>query len=150
MRAAARPVPVERDYAERGATLGSLPSARPGAAAARRPDTRGGGVGASAPADPRRRRPLAASVVAVAALVLVAALFHVWSRLRVVDLGYRLAAARAAHAQLLEQNRRLSAELAALRAPRRLAETARVRLGLRPPTPDQVIHMPPAPRGPGR
>jgi cell division protein FtsL len=150
MRAAARRVPVERDYAERGAKLGNRPSARPGAAAARRPDGRGGG--ASAPADlrGRRRRPLAASVVAVAALVLVAALFHVWSRLRVVDLGYRLAAARAAHAQLLEQNRRLSAELAALRAPRRLAETARVRLGLRPPTPDQVIHMPPAPRGPGR
>ncbi len=80
---------------------------------------------------------------AVLSAFLVAALFHVWSRLAVVQLGYRLAAARAAHAHLLEQNRRLRLELATLRAPVRLAAAARDRLGLVPPAPTQIVHLGP-------
>jgi cell division protein FtsL len=81
-----------------------------------------------------------------AALVLALALVHVWSRLAVVDLGYRLAAARAAHAHLLEQNRRLALELAQLRAPARVAGEARARLGLVAPDPAQIVHLDPAGR----
>lgn len=91
---------------------------------------------------PRRWRPFAL----FAALVLAAALFHVWSRLHVVDLGYRLAAARAAHARLVEENRRLSLDLATLEAPARVAEAARRRLGLLSPSPAQIVHLTPVAR----
>lgn len=89
------------------------------------------------------RRPAAAA--AVLGAFLVAALFHVWSRLAVVELGYRLAAARTAHATLLEQNRRLKLELAMLKAPGRLEEVARERFGLAAPHPSQIIHLDAAP-----
>lgn len=87
---------------------------------------------------PRRRLVTTAAVLGV---FLVAALVHVWSRLAVVQLGYRLAAAQAAHAHLLEQDRRLRLELATLRAPGHLAAAALDRLGLVPPTPAQIIHL---------
>ncbi len=92
-----------------------------------------------APARPSRR--WRSTVALFAGLLLAGALFHVWSRLHVVDLGYRLAAARAAHAQLVEQNRRLSLELATLEAPARVAEAARRQLGLVPPSPSQIVHV---------
>ncbi len=87
---------------------------------------------------PRRRLVTTAAVLGV---FLVAALVHVWSRLAVVQLGYRLAAAQAAHAHLLEQDRRLRLELATLRAPGHLAAAALDRLGLVPPAPAQIIHL---------
>lgn len=95
--------------------------------------------------EPRRWRSAAVFVL----LLLAGALFHVWSRLHVVDLGYRLAAARAAHAHLVEQNRRLSLELATLEAPARVAEAARRKLGLVPPSPSQIVHLGPAPQRSG-
>ncbi len=119
--------------------------------AARRPATR---AAVRPPAAPRAKAPARPprrwrTVAAFTALLLAGALFHVWSRLHVVDLGYRLAGARAAHAHLVEQNRRLSLELATLEAPARVAEAARRRLGLGTPSSAQIVHLGPVPRRSG-
>jgi cell division protein FtsL len=67
---------------------------------------------------------------------------HVWSRLRVLDLGYALAARRTLNQKLQQENRELRIELATLTSPERLESLARIRLGMRPASPDKVIILP--------
>lgn len=110
-------------------------------AAARAGSVPGRAAAGGAGRTPRQRLLAAAGVLGA---ILAAALFHVWSRLAVVRLGYRLEAAREAHAERLEENRRLRLELATLTAPARLAAAARDRLGLVSPTPDRIVHLAPS------
>jgi len=67
--------------------------------------------------------------VFVAASVLIA-LGHVWARLQVVDLGYRLSATRQVAQRLELENHELAVEVARLEAPARIEEVARTRLGM--------------------
>lgn len=76
---------------------------------------------------------------AVIGLVLV---FHVWSRLQVIDLGYALAASRTINQKLQQENRELLIELATLTSPERLESVARTRLGMRPAGTDEVVILP--------
>lgn len=77
--------------------------------------------------------------VAVAAVLLVWGLFHVWVRLQVTNVGYGLATARELIAQLEQEQRELEAELAMLTAPQYLGEEARRRLKMREPKAGQVV-----------
>lgn len=71
--------------------------------------------------------------------VTAAALFFVWTRITTVQLGYDLSEAAASHQRLLEENRALRLEVAALRATARLERLAGEVYGLRPPGPGQVV-----------
>ena len=82
--------------------------------------------------------PLVIAFVAVAP-VTAAAVFFVWSRITTVQLGYALSNAAASHQRLLEENRALRLEVAALRATARLERLAREVYQLGPPGPDQVV-----------
>lgn len=84
--------------------------------------------------------PLAASVV-LALPVAMAAIFFVWTRLSTVQLGYALSEAGAEHHALLETQRALRVELAALRAPERLQLLGRRDFGLGPPASGQVVYL---------
>lgn len=90
--------------------------------------------------------PLGASVLIVAPVV-AAALLFVWTHVTRVQLGYALSKAGAVHGKLLEENRGLRIEVAALRAPRRLEQLAAERYRLAPPKTEQVVRLaPPTPR----
>jgi len=77
------------------------------------------------------------------ALVLctAAATSHVWTRLKAIELGYRLSKASKQHAKLLEINRRLRIEVALLKSPDRIARIASEELGMQQPRPGQVRRL---------
>lgn len=86
---------------------------------------------------PRQKRKVGGARVARAAIValLVAglAVFHIWSRTRVVAAGYRLGQLQAEHTKLVSEGDRLRIEVETLRAPKALEEFARTKLGMAPP-----------------
>lgn len=84
--------------------------------------------------------PLGTSVT-VAIPVVLAALFYVWTQVTTVRLGYELSKAAKAHQRLLEENRGLRIEVAALKAPERLQRLAKIHHGLAPPRTEQVIEL---------
>jgi cell division protein FtsL len=75
-------------------------------------------------------RALIAWLAIFVSLGVVIALGHVWLRLRVVDLGYRLSATRQVIEKLEQEGHELTVETASLEAPGKLEEVARVRLGM--------------------
>lgn len=89
--------------------------------------------------------PLGTSLVLVLPVV-GAALFYVWTHITTVQLGYRLSEEAEVHQQMLEANRGLRVEVAALKAPERLKELGRTKFGLLPPRTEQVVNLPGAPR----
>jgi cell division protein FtsL len=65
----------------------------------------------------------------------------VWQSFAFVRDGYELESARNDHKALLEWNRQLRVEHAALADPQRIDSLARKELGLATPQPDQVIRL---------
>jgi cell division protein FtsL len=81
----------------------------------------------------------ALGAAALAALLGAVGVFHVWSRTQVIDAGYELARLETEHRRLASERDRLRIEVATLRAPGRLEQFARVRLGMAPPAPGAVV-----------
>jgi cell division protein FtsL len=75
-----------------------------------------------------------------AALLLFTAIgvFHVWSRTRVVAVGYALGELQRDHVALTTEHDRLRIEVETLRSPAVLERIARTRLGMAPPAPGAV------------
>ncbi len=67
---------------------------------------------------------------------------HVWLRLKVVDLGYRLSATRQVIEKLEQEGHDLAVEAATLDASGRLEEVARARLGMTRPEKGQEAVLP--------
>lgn len=84
--------------------------------------------------------PTAVAFLAIAPLT-AASLFFVWTRITTVQLGYRLSEAAQAHERLLEENRALRLDVAALKGTVRLEQLAKERFHLSPPGPDQVVEL---------
>ena len=76
--------------------------------------------------------------IIVAALVVVALLFYVWSRVEVVKQGYALSALAAEIKDLNAAQEELKAQAAGLRSPERIEAIARNQLGMQLPTPEQI------------
>jgi cell division protein FtsL len=64
--------------------------------------------------------------------------FHVWSRTRVVAVGYALGELQRDHVALTAEHDRLRIEVETLRSPAVLERVARTRLGMAPPAPGAV------------
>ena len=77
--------------------------------------------------------------VAVGVLI---ALAHVWLRIKVVDLGYRLGTTRQVVERLKQEGDDLTLEVAALTAPGRLDDVARTHLGMMRPEKGQEAVLP--------
>jgi cell division protein FtsL len=75
-------------------------------------------------------------------LAVAIAVGHVWLRLKVVDLGYRLSATRQVIEKLEQEGDELTVQAATLDAPGRLEEVARVRLGMIRPEKGQEAVLP--------
>jgi len=66
-------------------------------------------------------------------------LVYVWSRIQVIQAGYEISNAMKAGRGLVEENKKLRVETAALKSYARIERLAAEELGMSKPTPDQVI-----------
>jgi cell division protein FtsL len=94
--------------------------------------TPAGGGGAGTPLGRLARTALV--VLLLAAL----GVFHVWSRTRVLAVGYELGELQREHVRLTSEHDRLRIEVETLRSPAVLEKVARTRLGMAPPAPGVV------------
>lgn len=76
-------------------------------------------------------------------LITILALFYVWSRVQVVQLGYELTAMKHDAQELSKQVSNLEMEIAQLKSPKRLEEMAKQKLGMTPPSGEQVVLIKP-------
>jgi cell division protein FtsL len=76
-----------------------------------------------------------------ALVLLVLMLGYVWSQVSMTKLEYRLAVQYELQRKLTEDQRRLNAELAALKAPQRIEYLAKEKLGLTYPEMDRIIFI---------
>lgn len=81
-------------------------------------------------------------VVILAATVLFVGLFYVWSRMRLVQIGYEITELEIINNDLKKRKRELKLELASLEAPANLEKKAREQAGLIFPPISKVIHVP--------
>jgi cell division protein FtsL len=84
----------------------------------------------------RRHIRQAMSLLVVGVLV---ALFLVWARIQVIQLGYEVSRLRNEVRELSQQRDLLEAEAASLKSPKRLEGIATSRFGMRLPMGDEVI-----------
>ena len=97
-------------------------------------------------ADPRRvdaadehRWELFPYLVAVMFLMTVVAVFHVWSRVKVVDLGLEINQLRREFKDQQQEQSRLKLEVASLKTPARVEAIAKGTPGMTLPTEQQVV-----------
>lgn len=81
------------------------------------------------------------ALLALLAFLLVTSLFifHVWSRLYAVRLGYEVFQQEKVRRELLEESKRLTLEVTGLRSPARIEKIAREELNLGPAKPEQIV-----------
>ena len=84
-------------------------------------------------------RPRLFPLFAFIAVLLAISLFFVWSRLQVLHLEYDISSLEGKMRQMQQESTRLRLEAATLRNPVRIEQVARSQMGLRLPTPQQVI-----------
>lgn len=77
--------------------------------------------------------------MSLAAVILIVALFLVWARIQVIQLGYEVSKMRKETRDLAQQRDLLEAEVASLKSPTRLAEIAVQHFGMRLPMGDEVV-----------
>ncbi len=86
------------------------------------------------------RRGVAFLGVSALIVVLFIGLFHVWNRMKIVQVGYEIATLENKNKELKNRKRELLLEIASLESPGELEKRA-VRQGLRFPAIGRVIHV---------
>lgn len=84
-------------------------------------------------------RPRLLPALIYTALLLAVSLFFVWSRLQVTHLEYDISSLEGQVRVARQETRQLQVEAASLRSPERIERIARTDLGLRLPTPEQIV-----------
>jgi cell division protein FtsL len=69
------------------------------------------------------------------------AMFHVWSRHRVTELGYSISEQQSLKERLLSENNAMRLEISTLKSSKRLELIAESQLGLAAPKPEQVVYL---------
>ncbi len=75
------------------------------------------------------------------AILLAVSLFFVWSRLQLIGLQYDISSIESRLREAQREVRSLRLEAASLRQPGRIEEVARKKLGIRHPTPEQIVYI---------
>ena len=81
-------------------------------------------------------------VVVVAAATLLVALFFVWSRMQLVQIGYEISSLEKTNKALKKRESELMLETASLKSPVELERKARRKAGLVFPSIEKVVHVP--------
>lgn len=84
-------------------------------------------------------RHLALLALAIALAFIGCSLFNVWAHHQVISLGYEISQASQEEQDLLQENKKLRLELAALKSPRRIENVALKELGFINPQKQQLI-----------
>lgn len=92
--------------------------------------------------DPRRSREMRQFGIALGCLFLLV-MTYTWQHFKAIEYGYKVETLRASRDGLLEMNRTLQLEDAALRSPERIDRLAR-EYGMEPPQAGQIIRMEPS------
>jgi cell division protein FtsL len=79
------------------------------------------------------------NLIIVMALLTLVSLFHVWSRVKVVDLNLQITEANRLLKEMQQEKNRLRLEVASLKNPARIEALAKGDLGMALPTDQQVI-----------
>ncbi|BCA80533.1 cell division protein FtsL [Desulfuromonas sp. AOP6] len=85
------------------------------------------------------KKPGLMSVMVFIGLMLALSLFFVWTRIQVINLEYQISSQQERLREMHQENKNLRLEAASLRTPARIERVAVNELGLRFPTPQQVI-----------
>jgi cell division protein FtsL len=72
-------------------------------------------------------------------LLTMVSIFHVWSRVEVIDLNLKTSESARLYQEEQQENKRLRVEVASLKAPARIESVAKEELGMALPTDQQVI-----------
>lgn len=75
-------------------------------------------------------------------LLMLSGIGYVWCNFENTQIGYDLSQLQRREIQLRETNRKLRAELAFLKSPRNLQSLATEKLGLKEPSPEQIVVIP--------
>lgn len=75
----------------------------------------------------------------VMVLLTLVSIFHVWSRVEVIDLNLKISEAARQFKDEQQENKRLKVEVASLKAPARIEALAKGELGMTLPTDQQVV-----------
>jgi cell division protein FtsL len=78
-------------------------------------------------------------LLSVLVLLTLVSVFHVWSRVRVIDLNLEISAATRQLKETKEEQNRLRLEVASLKTPARIETLAKGELGMALPTDQQVV-----------
>jgi cell division protein FtsL len=81
-------------------------------------------------------------LMVVMVLLTLVALFHVWSRVTVIDLNLQISEADGAIREAKQEASRLHLEIASLKTPGRIEKIAREELGMTLPTDVQIRSVP--------
>ncbi|MBJ6749195.1 cell division protein FtsL [Geomonas anaerohicana] len=75
----------------------------------------------------------------VMVMLTLVSIFHVWSRVEVINLNLRIGEANKQFRDQQQENKRLKVEVASLKAPARIEALAKGELGMALPTDQQVV-----------
>jgi cell division protein FtsL len=78
----------------------------------------------------------------VMAVFIAELLIYTWSRVQCVKVGYEISNENNKNRNLINLQNNLKVELARLKSPERLADIATNQLGLKTPTPEQMVIIP--------
>jgi cell division protein FtsL len=99
-------------------------------------------------ADPRRfdshvevKSDLFIYMIGIIVVVTVVSVFHVWSRVRVMDLSLKVGEMRRELKEQEQEQGRLKLEVASLKMPARIESLAKGELGMSLPTEQQVVQV---------
>jgi cell division protein FtsL len=99
-------------------------------------------------ADPRRfdsvgedKSDLFIYIIGIIVIVTVVSVFHVWSRVKVMDLNLKVGELRRELKEQEQEQGRLRLEVASLRMPARIETLAKGELGMSLPTEQQVVQV---------
>ena len=76
-------------------------------------------------------------------LITILALFYVWSRIRIVQLGYEINTLQKEYTELDKEAGSMEVEVEKLKSPKRLEEVAHKKLNMHPPKGDQIVLVSP-------
>jgi len=82
------------------------------------------------------------TAMSLVALLLFMGLFYVWTRMKLVQIGYEIASLEKKNNALKNRKRELLLEIASLQSPGQLEKQARKKLNLVFPTIGKVVHVP--------
>ncbi len=78
----------------------------------------------------------------IMAVFIAELLIYTWSRVQCIKAGYEISDENNKNRNLINLQNNLKVELARLKSPERLAKIAKNKLGLKTPTPEQIIIVP--------